>query len=197
MGTCTDVALYVMHAGGRIIPMPKDLDKYDAACGARTARMLLETMYSEFVSKSPQVLYLHLLNSEHMWQVDEAMHSKVDVFLCKTRFCATLLRAHIAKKRWRSSVRLMGHSSSDPLVDLPFDMRRVRAGEGVGRWGAAGGTEGLLGGHSGCRQEFGHAGRGPATGGLQPASQRHPVCLPPTPCRHSCRLASSASSGAS
>lgn len=128
VGTCTDVAFYVMHAGGRIIPMlsAPERARYDAACGARTARLLLETVYGEFVSDDPAVKHYHLLNSEHMWKADEANHRRVNVFLCKTRFCASLLRAHVAAKRWGAEVALMGHSSSDPLVDLPLGLTREK-----------------------------------------------------------------------
>jgi len=121
VGMCTDVAMYAMHAGARIVPVQKPGGEYDAACGARTARMMLETIYSEFISKSagPGVLYLQLVNQEHIWEKDAAHHSKVGIFLCKTRFCAALLKAHVAAQKWSAEVRLMGHSSMDPTVDLP------------------------------------------------------------------------------
>jgi hypothetical protein len=50
-GMCLDVALYVVRAGARIVPMPSTREAreaYDAQCGARTARLFLESMYSEF-----------------------------------------------------------------------------------------------------------------------------------------------------
>jgi hypothetical protein len=37
-GTCTDAALYIIHAGGRLIPMPADVEAYDSYCGPQTAR---------------------------------------------------------------------------------------------------------------------------------------------------------------
>jgi len=130
VGTCTDVALYVMHTGARIVPLQQPGGAYDAACGARTARMLLETMYSEFISggAGPGVLHLQLVNSEHMWEADAVHHGRVGVFLCKTRFCAALLKAHVAAIKWSAEVRLMGHSSIDPTVDLPPGVRRDKVG---------------------------------------------------------------------
>jgi hypothetical protein len=124
VGTCTDVALYAMHAGGRILPFPRDWKRYDAACGARTARLQHETMYKEFLTRQAGVLHMQLLNSEHMWTADEAQHARIGLFLCKTRFCAMLVRAHVAEKKWGADVIMMGHSSSDPTVDLPPGVSR-------------------------------------------------------------------------
>ncbi|WIA39978.1 hypothetical protein OEZ86_013408 [Tetradesmus obliquus] len=36
-GTCTDAALYIIHVGGRLIPLPPDVEAYDNYCGAQTA----------------------------------------------------------------------------------------------------------------------------------------------------------------
>jgi hypothetical protein len=140
VGMCTDVALYLLHAGGRLIPLPPTPEgraAYDAACGARTARVLLETIYSEFISAAagPGVTYLFLLNSEHMFEWDSKHHARVDLFLCKTRFCERLLQKHVRARGLRGGVRFMGHSSGDPLVDLPAGVERagVRAGGGGAR----------------------------------------------------------------
>lgn len=37
---------------------------------------------------------------------------------CKTQVCQTFLQHHVARKRYKAGVWLMGHSSSDPTVDL-------------------------------------------------------------------------------
>jgi hypothetical protein len=149
VGMCTDVALYVLRSGARIIPMPSTEEArrhYDEQCGKRTARMFLESMYQEFFfsgggggggttgtaaatttansaaasqppTSSPSgVLHLHLLNSEHMWTRDHAMHARVDAFLCKTRFCERLARAHVRRRGLRAAVWFVGHSSSDVTV---------------------------------------------------------------------------------
>jgi hypothetical protein len=38
IGTCTDAALYVIHVGGQLIPLPADVEAPDNYCGAQTAR---------------------------------------------------------------------------------------------------------------------------------------------------------------
>jgi hypothetical protein len=51
VGMCADVALYVLRAGARIVAMQATRagrEAYDAQCGRRTARLFLESMYSEF-----------------------------------------------------------------------------------------------------------------------------------------------------
>jgi hypothetical protein len=87
VGMCTDVALYVMHAGGRVIPMPADVAAYDAACGPRTARLFLETLYQEFLSAQRGVLHMQLVNAEHFWSADAAVHARMNVFLWCVRVC--------------------------------------------------------------------------------------------------------------
>ena len=151
VGMCADVALYAIRAGARIVPLPATPEAraaYDAQCGARTARMFLESMYSEFFyggggggggagaggvgggappppaaaasappsPPPPPVLHLHLLNSEHMWARDHALHARIDAFLCKTRFCERLARAHVRRRGLKAAVWYLGHTSGDPTV---------------------------------------------------------------------------------
>jgi hypothetical protein len=151
VGMCTDAALYILHGGARLLPRPAGgaaaVAAYTSACGAATARVLLETVYPEFIAPpGAGVTHLFLLNSEHMFAADEAHHARVDAFLCKTRFCEALLRKHVAARGWAAAVRFMGHSSADPLVDLPPDIGRasVRRRVGLGR------RRGALSCASGC-----------------------------------------------
>lgn len=122
VGMCTDVALYAMHAGARIIPMPKDVEAYDSYCGPQTARMFLESVYREFLSKQKDVLHIQLLNHEHLWTQDADVHAKMQVFLCKTKYCVGLMRQHIVNKEYWASVWFMAHTSSDPSVGLSGDV---------------------------------------------------------------------------
>jgi hypothetical protein len=144
VGTCTDVALYVIHAGARIVPLQPPAAPYHAsACGARTARMLLETMYGEAMGGGGAAPRMMLVNSEHMWEADAGHHAAMDAFLCKTRFCAALLKAHVKARGWRGEVRLMGHASSDPTADLPAGVQRDEVGSLSG-WVAFGWLVGWL-----------------------------------------------------
>jgi hypothetical protein len=61
VGFCTDLALYVIHAGARVIPLLQgdDLQQYNARCGNHTARMFVETMYQEWLS--PEHRSLHVM----------------------------------------------------------------------------------------------------------------------------------------
>lgn len=130
VGTCMDAMLYVLRGGARMIPMPKDIPKWDAACGPRTARMLLETMYGEnFSPTAPQgILYLGLINTENLWKQDDGLHPRVGLYLCKTRFCERLMSAYVTRQGWNSSVKFMGHTSSDPTVDLTPGVAREESG---------------------------------------------------------------------
>jgi hypothetical protein len=60
VGHCTDVALYVIHAGARVIPLlqGQDMQQYNARCANRTARMFLETMYREWHSPGHESLHV-------------------------------------------------------------------------------------------------------------------------------------------
>jgi len=188
VGMCTDVALYVLQAGARVVPMPRTAEArraYDAQCGRRTARMFLETMYREFFhgaeaeaaagaggegaagggdargdgggdgnqeqqrhGQQPTplsgVLHLHLLNSEHMFLSDAPLHARVDAFLCKTRFCERLARAHVRRRGLRAAVWFVGHTSADPTVGTlpmpppsdPAELVSPAAGEEEGDEGA-------------------------------------------------------------
>lgn len=121
VGMCTDAALYVLHARGRIIPAPPSARAYNAVCGAGTARLFLETMYSQFVSRAPGVLHMQLLNAEHMWARDAALHERMDAWLCKTRVCVGLLLRHAAAQGYKGRVLFVGHTSLDPSADAPAD----------------------------------------------------------------------------
>lgn len=60
VGTCTDVALYLLHMGNtgepgrgaRIVPLlaPADMAAYSTTCTPTTARMFLESMYHEWLA---------------------------------------------------------------------------------------------------------------------------------------------------
>lgn len=52
VGMCTDVALYVLHAGGRLVPGGFAGSTYDRICGVRTARLFLETIYEDWLYSS-------------------------------------------------------------------------------------------------------------------------------------------------
>jgi hypothetical protein len=38
-------------------------------------------MYHQFVSQHKGVLHMQLLNSEHLWTADAALHAKMQLFL--------------------------------------------------------------------------------------------------------------------
>lgn len=58
-----------------------DVEAYDSYCGPQTARLFLESMYQEFLSKQKDVLHMQLLNHEHLWSNDAHVHAKMQVFL--------------------------------------------------------------------------------------------------------------------
>jgi hypothetical protein len=45
---------------------------------------------------------------------------------CKTEVCVNMLQQHVARKKYEAGVWLMGHTSSDPTVDLAPDSTRKR-----------------------------------------------------------------------
>lgn len=204
VGMCTDVMLYVLHMDARLIGAQDDMPQYNSYCGPATARLLMETMYAEFISRQPGVLNLMLVNAEHLWNADTQLHKQMDAFLvskygakshdmfgriplqhlgragmravaacqahccvsgtqcsvcaylapgssfvrrlragcsqirlsavallrpclpaqCKTEVCVTALQQHVARKHYKAGVWFMGHTSSDPTVDLPPDATR-------------------------------------------------------------------------
>jgi hypothetical protein len=46
-------------------------------------------MYPDFISRRPGVLHLQLLNAEHMWARDAALHRQMNAFLVRApaAFC--------------------------------------------------------------------------------------------------------------
>jgi hypothetical protein len=56
------------------------------------------------------------VNSEHMHLEHAALHKHMDLFLCKTRFCHSLVQRYIKSKGLSAAVWYMGHSSIDPTV---------------------------------------------------------------------------------
>lgn len=122
---CTDAALYVIHAAGRIIPLQYK-QQYDSYCGAATARLFLDKIYEPFISLRPDILHLMLVSPARMYSQDSKLHKHINVFLCKTKLCRDLLKKHIGRMGWRSHVWLMGHTSSDPSVDLPLDAEALK-----------------------------------------------------------------------
>ena len=58
-----------------------DVEAYDSYCGPQTARLFLESMYREFLSKHKGVLHLMLLNHEHLFTQDADVHAKMQVFI--------------------------------------------------------------------------------------------------------------------
>jgi hypothetical protein len=112
------VALYVVHAGARILPLlpAPELDAYTAACGNFSARLHLESLYDEWLAPRPGALHLMLVNSEHLFVRDASLHARIDVFLCKTRFCTALMQRHIEERGIQADVWYVGHTSSDVLV---------------------------------------------------------------------------------
>lgn len=133
VGMCTDVALYVLHAGARIIPFvpggsPRE---YRRRCGPLTARLHLETLYPSFVSPDVGVLNLMMPNAEHLQLRDVELHARMHVWLCKTRFCTRWLRHHAAEAALRGrAVWFMGHSSSDPVEGSPGGLQPWRSATG-------------------------------------------------------------------
>ncbi|KAF6265543.1 hypothetical protein COO60DRAFT_962986 [Scenedesmus sp. NREL 46B-D3] len=120
LSTCTDIALYVMHAGARIIPLLQapDMERYSAGCGAATARLFWHTLYPPFISNHTDVLHLMLVDHNQLLVADARLHRRMAVFLCKTRVCVELMRRHVIRMRYSGHVWLMGHTSSDPSVDV-------------------------------------------------------------------------------
>lgn len=45
---------------------------------------------------------------------------------CKTRVCSHVLQQHVDRMSYKAGVWLMGHTSSDPTVDLSPDATRKR-----------------------------------------------------------------------
>lgn len=91
--------------------------QYNTWCGAKTARLFFETMYPWFISERPDVMHLMLVDHEHFWERDAALHKHMNVFLCKTAVCQEYLQKHVVKLGYRGKVWLMAHTSSDPSVD--------------------------------------------------------------------------------
>ncbi|WIA22750.1 hypothetical protein OEZ86_009707 [Tetradesmus obliquus] len=118
--TCTDIALYVMHTGARIMPLLQavDMERYNTGCGAATARMFWHTMYPQFIANRPDVLHVMLVDHNQLLVDDARLHRHMNVFLCKTRVCLDLMQRHVIKMGYRGHVWLMGHTSSDPSVDV-------------------------------------------------------------------------------
>lgn len=81
IGMCTDAMLYVLHMGARLIGKLDDQQQYNSYCGPATARMLMETIYEDFITTQPGVLHLHLVNHEHLWKRDAHLHRQMDYFL--------------------------------------------------------------------------------------------------------------------
>jgi hypothetical protein len=134
LSTCTDIALYVMHAGARIIPLLQAFDmerynSYNTGCGAGTARLFWHTMYPSFISNRPDVLHLMLVDHNQLSVEDGRLHKHMNVFLCKTQVCQELMRRHVIRMGYSGHVWLMGHTSSDPSVDI-----RQSAQKKVRRW---------------------------------------------------------------
>jgi hypothetical protein len=59
----TDVALYVIHAGARIIPLlqEEEMQQYSKRCANRTARLFIELMYKEWHSTKHEALHVMLV----------------------------------------------------------------------------------------------------------------------------------------
>lgn len=61
----------------------------------------------------------------HMVLAAAALWTFVWVLLqCKTEVCQELLQQHVSWKGFKGAVWLMGHTSSDPTVDLPPGTKR-------------------------------------------------------------------------
>lgn len=61
--------------------LPADPGAFDTYCGPRTARLFLESVYREFLSKRKGVLHMQLLNHEHLWTQDADVHARMQAFL--------------------------------------------------------------------------------------------------------------------
>ncbi|KAF8066293.1 Art7 [Scenedesmus sp. PABB004] len=120
-GPCTDAALYVLHAGGRIVPAPPGGGgPMSDPCGPRTARLFAGPfLYESFFSDHPAVLHLLLVDPPSLYAADAALHRRMAAFLCRTPACVDLMRRHALKRGYRGHVWLVGHTSSDPSVDVP------------------------------------------------------------------------------
>lgn len=108
VGMCTDAMLYVLHMGARVIGKVDDPQQYNAYCGPATARLLLETIYQDFISSQPGVLHLHLVNHEHLWTRDAHLHKQVDYFLVSGALrpaAPALLELHAATAAWTGYCR--------------------------------------------------------------------------------------------
>jgi hypothetical protein len=120
LSICTDIALYVMHTGARIIPLLQaiDMERYNTGCGPATARLFWHTMYPQFISNRRDVLHVMLADHNQLLVEDARLHRHMNVFLCKTQVCQDLMRRHVMKMGYSGHVWLMGHTSSDPSVDV-------------------------------------------------------------------------------
>lgn len=81
VGMCSDVMLYVLHMGARLIGAQDSMQQYNSYCGPATARLLMETMYADFISRQPGVLHFMLVNAEHLWNAEAHLHKQMDAFL--------------------------------------------------------------------------------------------------------------------
>eukprot|EP00877_Chromochloris_zofingiensis_P003770 jgi/Chrzof1/13394/Cz07g31120.t1 len=115
---CTDVALYVLHARARIVPLPvgDDRQQYDKRCGATTVRMSLETMYPSWFTNHSLASHVMLVNHEHLWLHNLPQHRRIDFFLCKTHIAYRTLQKYIRKHQLHAKAWYMGHTSQDILM---------------------------------------------------------------------------------
>lgn len=116
IGMCTDAMLYVLHLGARLIGAVSDMKQYNSQCGPATARLFMENMYESFYTKQPGVLHLQLVNAEHLYVKDAAMHRRMDAFLVSVRGKVLAERAD----RDRETMRMF---SSSPLLRVHLLMR--------------------------------------------------------------------------
>ncbi|WIA19693.1 hypothetical protein OEZ85_005621 [Tetradesmus obliquus] len=121
-GTCTDAALYVIHVGGRLIPLAPDVEAYDNYCGAQTARLFLDTIHPQMISKHKRVLHMQLVKPSALKPQDAPLHARMQAFLCKTRHCTSLMQQHVVKHGYWASVWHMGLGSSDATVGTSGDV---------------------------------------------------------------------------
>jgi hypothetical protein len=144
LGLCTDAAVYVQLLGARIVPASTHLDAYSAACGGRTARMLLEGMHEHWAEPEPPphgqqrapLLRVWAPNFENAYASDRQAHAAMQLVLCKVQRCRQLMQAYMASLGSTARVMHVAHTSLDPRAVL--QLSSSRGGSGVG--GAGGGA---------------------------------------------------------
>eukprot|EP00877_Chromochloris_zofingiensis_P004485 jgi/Chrzof1/14037/Cz08g22050.t1 len=124
IGMCTDVALYVLHAGARLIPRVP-VGVYNGFCRQQTARLFLETVYEEWLQNTTGIRTVMLPNFENFYEGGIDQHRQMKEIICKHRTCEALMKQYVLDKSLPAKVTYMGHTSMDPSVGHESAARSV------------------------------------------------------------------------